>query len=56
MLREGFSAVAELVEVVHTPGEAVVRLVDLGRIDDAAGKVAHRVRAVYSEFVTSPWY
>lgn len=56
MLRQEFPAV-ELVEVVHTPGDAVVSLVNLGTLEDAAAyDVTRRARTVYNEFVTSPWY
>ena len=57
MLRQEFPAVADLVEVVQTPGDAVVSVLNLEKIEEAvAKKVAHRARAVYNEFVTSPWY
>ena len=57
MLRQEFPAIVELVEVVHTPGDAVVSLVNLDTLEAAtAHDVARRARTVYNEFVTSPWY
>ena len=56
MLRQEFPAV-ELVEVVHTPGDSVVSLVNLDTLEEAAAHdVVRRARTVYNEFVTSPWY
>ena len=56
MLRQEFPA-AEIVEVTHTPGDAVVSLVNLDALEEAAANaVTSRARAVYNEFVTSPWY
>ena len=57
MLRQEFPAAVEVVEVVHTPGDAVVSLVNLEKLEEAVARaVARRARAVYNEFVTSPWY
>ena len=57
MLRREFPAAVELVEVVHTPGDAVVSIVNLDTLEAAAAHdVARRARTVYNEFITSPWY
>ena len=57
MMARDFPAAVEVVAIVHTPGERVVSLVNLGKLDKvAAGDVARRARSIYNEFVTSPWY
>ena len=56
MLRQEFPDV-DRVEVVHTPGDTVVSLVNLETLEGAVAKdVVRRARTVYNEFITSPWY
>lgn len=57
MLARDFPAALEFVEVVHASGDRVVSIVNLGKLDKVAARdVARRARAIYNEFVTSPWY
>ena len=56
-LRREFPAAAEVVEVAHAAGDAVVSLRNLEQVDrSTAEKVAHRARVVYNDFMISPWY
>ncbi len=44
-------------EIVHAAGAEVVTVAQRDEVgDEVAKQVAHRARAVYGEFVTSPWY
>jgi len=54
--QEGGAAFAALT-VSHDPKANVVRISGLDRLEPAeAGRISHRARVVFNEFMTSPWY
>jgi len=56
-LRREFPESADVVQVSHSVDDAVVHLLHLDQLEeDAAEKLAHRARAVYNDFMISPWY
>lgn len=56
-LRREFPEALDVVEVAHSPDDAVVSLRCLEKVDRAtAEKLAHRARVVYNDFMISPWY
>jgi len=57
MVRQEFPEIVDVVQVVHAADESKVSLTNLEPLDEAVAKeVAHRARAIYNDFVTSPWY
>ncbi len=59
MLSQEFPKAFQRLEVVHASETAVVTLASLGEDEldeDVTQEIAHRARAVYGEFSTSPWY
>ena len=57
VLGQEFPEAFARLEVVHADGTEVVTVAqrdDVG--EEVVKEVAHRARAVYGEFVTSPWY
>lgn len=61
MLSQEFPEAFKRLEVVHASETAVVTLASLDPDEDeldegVAKEIAHRARAVYGEFSTSPWY
>ena len=59
MLSQEFPQAFQRLEVVHASETAVVTLASLDEDEldeDVALEIAHRARAVYGEFSTSPWY
>ena len=56
-LAREFPAADGVIEVAHSVGDGVVTLRHLDALDhDDAQKLAHRARAIYNEFMISPWY
>ena len=56
-LRREFPQAVEIVDIVHAPGEPVVTVRHLEKLDEQMAKeVTHKARGVFREFMTSPWY
>ena len=56
-LRQEFPQALEIVDIWHAPGEPVVSIRNLEKLDEQmATHLAHRARGVFNEFMTSPWY
>ena len=56
-LRQEFPQAVGIVDVWYAPGEPVVSVRNLEKLDEQmAANVAHRARGVFNEFMTSPWY
>ena len=56
-LQREFPEAFEIVDIRHTPGEPVVSIGALEKLDPLIAKsLAHRARAVFNDFMTSPWY
>ena len=56
-LRQEFPETEEPLAVTHDPETNVVAVSGLDGLDDPLAKqVTHRARAIYNEFMTSPWY
>ena len=56
-LRREFPEALEIVDIWHAPGEPVVSVRNLEKLDERTAKnLAHRARGVFNEFMTSPWY
>jgi len=59
MLSQEFPQAFQRLEVVHAGETAVVTLTSLDEDaldENLVQEIAHRARAVYGEFSTSPWY
>ena len=57
VLEQEFPDAFPPLEVMHAHESATVSLAGLDDLDEAiASEVVHRARAVFAEFVTSPWY
>jgi len=56
-LQREFSEAFEIVDIQHTPGEPVVSIKGLEKLDTQIAKsLARRARVVFNDFMTSPWY
>lgn len=56
-LQREFPEALEIVDIQHTPGEPVVSIKGLEKLDTQMAKsLAHRARVVFNDFMTSPWY
>ena len=52
-----FPKALEIVDIVHAPGERLVSVRHLEKLDEETSKnLAHLARGVFSNFMTSPWY
>lgn len=56
-LEQEFPEVLEIIDIWHEPGNPLVSVRNLEKLDEPTAKnLAHRVRGVFNEFMTSPWY
>ena len=56
-LRREFPEALDIVEIAHAPNTTVVSLRGLEKLeDDTAKRLAHSARAVFNDFMISPWY
>lgn len=56
-LRREFPEALDIVEIAHAPDPPVVSLGGLERLDESMAKrLKHRARAVFNDFMISPWY
>ena len=56
-LRREFPEALDIVEIVQEPETLVVSLKGLEKLEDETAKrLAHRARAVFNDFMISPWY
>ncbi len=56
-LRREFPEALDIVEIVQAPDTPMVSLRGLEKLEDETAKrLAHRARAVFNDFMISPWY
>ncbi len=56
-LRREFPEALDIVEIAQAPNPPVVSLKGLEKLDnDAAKRLTHIARAVFNDFMISPWY
>ena len=56
-LRREFPEALDIVEIAQLPNPPVVSLRGLEKLEESAAKrLAHRARAVFNDFMISPWY
>ena len=56
-LQREFPEALDIVEIVQAPDTPMVSLRGLEKLEDETAKrLAHRARAVFNDFMISPWY
>jgi hypothetical protein len=56
-LSQEFSKTLEIIDVWREPGNPLVRVRNLEKLDELNAKdLTHRARGVFNDFMTSPWY
>jgi hypothetical protein len=56
-LRREFPGALDIVEIVQVPNTPVVSLTSLEKLEATTAKrLAHKARAVFNDFMISPWY
>ena len=56
-LRQEFPRALEIIDIWHAPGNPLVSIRNLEKLDELNAKdLTHRVRGVFNDFMTSPWY
>ena len=56
-LEQEFPEALEIIDIWHAPGKPLVSVRNLEKLDEPTAKnLAHRVRGVFNDFMTSPWY
>ena len=56
-LQREFPEALGVVDIQHTPGEPIVSIKALEKLDAQVAKsLARRARVVFNDFMTSPWY
>ena len=56
-LRREFPEALDIVEIAHVPNPLAVSLQGLEKLEESAAKrLAHCARAVFNDFMISPWY
>ena len=56
-LQREFPEVLDIIEITHVPNTPVVTLKGLEKLEEKTAKrLAYRARAVFKDFMISPWY
>ena len=56
-LRQEFPGALDVIEIAHPPDTRVISLKNLDKLEpDTAKSLAQRARAVFNDFMNSPWY